>query len=137
MSKAVQRKWCTFVNFSPYILGMETFTIWHISNLFWNWCDFISFSKFDMITKKIERKNSNTIVLNTKITNIPGISIKYRLNQLYFQNSKNKTICFKVPVVRWLFLKCICVSPKEFHFLRDFTRIRQYLREVGTGPRNN
>lgn len=74
------------------------------------------FSKFDMITKKIERKNSNTIVLNTKITNIPGISIKYRLNQLYFQNSKNKTICFKVPVVRWLFLKCICVSPKEFHF---------------------
>lgn len=57
MSKAVQRKWCTFVNFSPYILRMETFTIWPNSKSFLNlmWLYFF-FSKFDITTKNIERK---------------------------------------------------------------------------------
>lgn len=70
MSKAVQRKWCTFVNFSPYILRMETFTIWHSSKSFLKLMGhFFSFQNWTRQPRK-SKENSITIVLNAKINNI-------------------------------------------------------------------
>lgn len=72
MSKAVQRKWCTFVNFSPYILGIETFTIWPNSKSFLNlmWLYFFFFKIWHYNQEHRTKNSNNTTVLNTKIYNI-------------------------------------------------------------------
>lgn len=117
MSKAVQRKWCTFVNFSPYILGMETFANWHNSKSFLKlmWL-YVFFSKFDMTTKKIEPKNSNTIVLNTKITNKPGISINYRLINYILKIPRIKQFASEFRLCANYFLNVFVFLRKNFIF---------------------
>lgn len=74
------------------------------------------FSKFDMTTKKIERKNSNTILLNTKITNIPGISISYQLNQLYLKIPRIKQFAPEFRLFANYFLNVFVFLRKNFIF---------------------